>query len=137
MPPSTSRGTTSSLRAVSVANGPNVLREGTVSSVKDEDEDIAQEDIADVHDAHPQNPGNGARERVKSTLTCRNDEGHALLAEPDITLPQHIGSAVLQRSSLCGFGAQPRPDGACVLLLRGVLVLCAHDIPLYRVENTL
>lgn len=114
-----------------------VLREGTVSSVKDEDEDIAQEDIADVHDAHPQNPGNGARERVESTLTCRNDEGYALFAEPDIALPQHIGSAVLQKSSLCGFGAQPRPDGACVLLLRGVLVLCAHDIQLYRVENTL
>ena len=137
MPPSTIRGTTSSLRAVSGCNGPNVLREGTVSSVKDEDEDIAQEDIADVHDAHPQNPGNGARERVESTLTCRNDEGHALLAEPDIALPQHIGSAVLQRSSLCGFGAQPRPGGACAFFPRGVLLLCAHDIPLYRVENTL
>ena len=57
----------------------------------------------------------------QSTLTCRNDEGHALLAEPDITLPQHIGSAVLQnrpsaalvRSHALKMGRASAPAAGC------------------------
>ena len=39
-----------------------------------------------MHDTSPQDPRHGAWERIESTLTDRNDEGHTLFAEPDIAL---------------------------------------------------
>ena len=117
----------------------DVVRQGAFRVINYENKEITQEDVADVHDARPQDPWHGAWERIESTLTCRNDEGGTLFTEPDIALLQHVSLAVVQGffSRCRGLLVKARPARACRALLRGVLVLCAHDIPLYRVENPL
>lgn len=95
----------------------NVVREGAVCVINYEEEKVAQEDIAAMHDASPQDPWHGAWERIESPLTGRNNERYTLFTEPDIALLQHISLAVALKLCLfChSFSAQPRPDGVCLL----------------------